>query len=57
MTDAVRQKNCATTAMKSRNSAQPWLIDVCQMYVTALPPALEHALRVRDRERHREAAG
>ena len=31
VTDAVRQKSCATQQMKSSASAQPWLIDVCQM--------------------------
>ena len=30
---AVRQNSCATTTMKSRNSAQRVLIDSCQMYV------------------------
>ena len=30
---AVRQKNCAKTTMKSRTSAQCVPIDVCQMYV------------------------
>src|SRR5215210_3526663 len=39
VTDAVRQNICATTAMKSRNSAQRRLIAVSQMYVTANPPA------------------
>ena len=31
VTDAVPQKNCATTAITSRNSAHFVLIDVCQM--------------------------
>ncbi len=31
VTDAVTQKNCATTQMKSRNSAHCWLIDCAQM--------------------------
>ena len=39
VTDAVRQNIWATTAMKSKISAQCVLIDVCQMYVTMLPPA------------------
>src|SRR6266550_1578487 len=39
VTDAVPQKNCATTAITSRNSAHLVLIDVCQMYVTTLAPA------------------
>src|SRR3954452_21873525 len=40
VTDAVPQKNCATTAITSRNSAHFRLIDVSQMYVTMLLPAL-----------------
>src|SRR3954451_21680486 len=40
VTDAVPQKNCATTAITSRNSAHLRLIDVSQMYVTMLLPAL-----------------
>src|SRR4051794_38359958 len=39
VTDAVPQKNCATHAITSRNSAHLRLIDVSQMYVTMLPPA------------------
>src|SRR5262245_2811404 len=39
VTDAIVQKICATTAMKSRNSAQRRLIDVSQMYVTMFAPA------------------
>src|SRR5690349_9406077 len=39
VTDAVPQKNCATTAITSRNSAHFVLIDVCQMYVTMFVPA------------------
>src|SRR5579864_9143006 len=39
VTEAVPQKNCATTAMRSRNSAHFLLIDVSQMYVTMLAPA------------------
>src|SRR5881275_250415 len=39
VTDASPQKNCATHAITSRNSAHFVLIDVCQMYVTAKPPA------------------
>ncbi len=31
VTDAVRQNNCATQQIKSRISAQFWLIDACQM--------------------------
>ena len=31
VTDAVRQKNCATQQMTSRNSAQFWLIDAVKM--------------------------
>ena len=31
--DAIVQKTCAITAMKSRNSAQRVLMEVCQMYV------------------------
>src|SRR3954454_7060458 len=34
VTEAVTQKNCATTHMKSRNSAQRWLIDVAQIQGT-----------------------
>src|SRR5919201_4769970 len=37
--DAIVQNVCATTAMKSRNSAQCVLIDVCQMYVMMNVPA------------------
>src|SRR4030088_1928117 len=40
VTDAVPQKNCATTAITSRNSAHFLPMDVCQMYVTTLAPAL-----------------
>src|SRR5206468_6613694 len=39
VTEAVPQKNCATTAMTRRNSADFVLIDDCQMYVTMLAPA------------------
>src|SRR5919201_3150103 len=39
VTDAIVQNVCATTAMKSRNSAQRLLIDVSQMYVTMFAPA------------------
>src|SRR3954463_5528899 len=39
VTEAVPQKNCATTAMTSRNSAHFVLIDDCQMYVTMFAPA------------------
>src|SRR6266545_101919 len=39
VTEAIVQKTCATTAMKSRNSAQRLLIEVSQMYVTMLAPA------------------
>src|SRR5919198_5894132 len=39
VTEAIVQKICATTAMKSRNSAQRLLIDVSQMYVTMFAPA------------------
>src|ERR1044072_4384045 len=39
VTEAVRQNICATQQMKSRISAKVWLIDVVQMYVTALPTA------------------
>src|SRR3977135_1178566 len=38
VTDAVPQKNCATTAITSRNSAHFVLIDDCQMYVTMFAP-------------------
>ena len=34
VTDAVTQKNCATTQMKSRNSAQFWPIDSAQIQGT-----------------------
>ena len=34
VTDAVRQKNCATTQMKSSASAQSWPIDSCQIQGT-----------------------
>ncbi len=37
VTDAVRQKNCATTQMKSRISAQFWLIDSVQIQGTTIP--------------------
>src|SRR5436190_2725741 len=37
VTDAVRQNICAMQQMKSRISAQFWLIDVCQMLMTAFP--------------------
>ncbi len=37
VTDAVRQKNCATTQMKSSASAQPWPIDSCQIQGTTAP--------------------
>ena len=35
----MRQNNCATQQMRRRISAQFWLIDACQMYITALLPA------------------
>ena len=34
VTDAVTQKNWATTQMKSRSSAQRWLIDLAQIQGT-----------------------
>src|SRR6187455_279661 len=37
VTDAVRQKNCATTQMKSSASAQLWLIDSAQIDGTTVP--------------------
>ena len=37
MIDAVTQKNCAITQMKSRNSAQFWLIDSDQLHGTRKP--------------------
>src|SRR5215210_757126 len=37
VTDAVRQKNCATTQMKSSASAQFWLIDSDQIHGTMKP--------------------
>src|SRR5215213_7516890 len=37
VTDAVRQKNCATTQMKSRASDQCWLIDSAQIHGTTTP--------------------
>ncbi len=37
MVDAVTQKNCATTQMKSRASAQFWLIDSVQIHGTTAP--------------------
>ena len=37
VTDAVRQKNCATTQTKSRISAQFWLIDSVQIHGTTTP--------------------
>src|SRR3977135_3775402 len=40
VTDTVPQKNCAMTAITSRNSAHFLPMDVCQMYVTTLAPAL-----------------
>src|SRR4051812_23887837 len=40
VTDASPQKNCATQAITSRNSAQRVLIDVFQMYVMSNAPAL-----------------
>src|SRR5512134_2283253 len=38
--DAVTQKNCATTQMKSRTSAQFWLMDSLQIQGTRSPRAL-----------------
>jgi len=35
VSDANPQKNCATQAITSKNSAHLVLIAVCQMYVTA----------------------
>ena len=35
--DAVTQKNCAITQMKSRNSAHPWPIDSAQLQGTRKP--------------------
>src|SRR4051795_7722119 len=40
VTDAAPQKNCATQAITSRNSAHCLLIDVRQMYVMSNAPAL-----------------
>src|SRR5215217_3391329 len=40
VTDAVTQKNCATTQMKSRASAQFWLIELAQIHGTSSPSAL-----------------
>src|SRR5436305_11165071 len=40
VTDAAPQKNCATHAMTSRNSAHFLLIAFCQMYVMSNAPAL-----------------
>ena len=40
VTDAVTQKNCATTQMKSSASAQSWLIDSAQIHGTSSPRAL-----------------
>src|SRR5215210_1652438 len=40
VTDAVTQKNCATTQMKSSASAQFWLIDSDQIQGTRSPRAL-----------------
>src|SRR5215218_7697815 len=37
VTDAVTQKNCATTQMKSRASDQCWLIDSAQIHGTTTP--------------------
>ena len=37
VTDAVTQKNCATTQMKSSASAQFWLIDSAQIHGTTMP--------------------
>ena len=37
VTDAVTQKNCATTQMKSSASAQRWLIDSAQIQGTTMP--------------------
>src|SRR5215203_6979649 len=37
VTDAVTQKNCATTQMKSRASDQRWLIDSAQIHGTTTP--------------------
>jgi len=37
VTEAVTQKNCATTQMKSSASAQPWLIDSDQIHGTTTP--------------------
>src|SRR6186997_747076 len=39
VTDAVRQKNCATQQMNSSTSAHVWPIDSDQMKTTALPTA------------------
>src|SRR5512134_3840301 len=40
VTDAVTQKNCATTQMKSSSSAQFWLIEFAQIQGTRSPRAL-----------------
>src|SRR5436309_5019829 len=40
VTDAAPQKNCATQAITSKNSAHCLLIDVRQMYVMSNAPAL-----------------
>jgi hypothetical protein len=40
VTDAVTQKNCATTQMKSSASAQSWLIEFAQIQGTSSPRAL-----------------
>ncbi len=37
VTEAVTQKNCATTQMKSSTSAQFWLIDSAQIHGTTMP--------------------
>ncbi len=37
MVEAVRQKNCATTQMKSSASDQFWLIEVAQIHGTTAP--------------------
>src|SRR4029453_4531236 len=40
VTEAVTQKNCATTQMKSSASAQSWLIELAQIQGTRRPRAL-----------------
>ena len=54
VTDAVTQKNCATTQMKSSASAQFWLIDSAQIHGTMNPMFSSAPSRARDRERDRE---